>query len=540
MRDIKRVLWVDDRPEIEVSNLFKDAETKKVSLMEDALKEISGPHLYDYDTIVFDIDFGNGLPDPDKVIDELTKKIFIKPDDRNNEFIINNGGYLLFIYLLERGYPSKQVAFLTGNPGMLEKLKDYNLKMISDLSSDEIAIKYKEAWDNAGDGDDAWDLFVKSIESLPVDGAFISDDAILECSGYLEANDEIGLKGYISSITPKPVTGNEVKNTGDMMIYRFHEANLESPAFFTKKEHFIAGHDRGEAEQWLNDARTEDRITRWLILYAGNYVKDLFDNDLNGMQNQMSQLFSGINTDPGIRSSFSQLYNLFYGLRDLEQRGPYYQAISAMLIPFDKSPQGSENTALDAGNNYIKHQRAFARFSKQARNYCAHNYFGSSVLNKTALFIILGTLSGVLSKDQRQQIDDNWYKNVHTLIQGWVNYDTNQNIAKVDSLCQSLLNGSHINLSEAFKHRTPPTNYTDYTPYDVLRSLGWNKQMDLTHEQNKAKREEYFLFTLAAYIVKWFKGMNEDNIEQSLGLGIKILFQISNEIVDKYQYPNVI
>ena len=89
--------------------------------------------------------------------------------------------------------------------------------------------------------------------------------------------------------------------------------------------------------------------------------------------------FSGINTDPGIWSSFSQLYNLFYGLRDIDQREPYYQAISAMLIPFDKSPYSSGPDVMAPGTNYDKVQKAFARFSKQCRNYCSHNYFGSSI-----------------------------------------------------------------------------------------------------------------------------------------------------------------
>ena len=55
MRNIKRVLWVDDHPETEVSSLFRDDETKQVSLMENAIEEISSRYLYDYDTIVFDI-----------------------------------------------------------------------------------------------------------------------------------------------------------------------------------------------------------------------------------------------------------------------------------------------------------------------------------------------------------------------------------------------------------------------------------------------------------------------------------------------------
>ena len=120
MSQIKRVLWVDDHPENEASSLFDKNETNIVKKLDNALKEISSSHLYEYDTIVFDIDFENGLLDRDFVIEEFSKKIYLNDDQKDNKYIIENGGYLLFIYLLECGYPSEQVAFLTGNPNMLK------------------------------------------------------------------------------------------------------------------------------------------------------------------------------------------------------------------------------------------------------------------------------------------------------------------------------------------------------------------------------------------------------------------------------------
>jgi len=442
---------------------------------------------------------------------------------------------LLFIYLLERGYPSSRVAFLTGNPGMLQKLKDYNNKNSAAMTKEEIASAYLKAWDDAGDGDDAWDRFVNNIESLPVPDEYIGEDVILQCSDYLEKNDFESLKQYINGISPRPVTGNDVQNTGDMMIYRFHEANLESPIFFTKKDHYIKGHDKGDAEQWLRKGRTDDRLTRWLILSAGNYVKSLFDENQNAMRTQMGNLFSGINTDPGIWSSFSQLYYLFYGLRDLDQKGPYYQAISAMLIPFDNSPKSSGPNAASAGGDYNKIQRAFARMSKQARNYCAHNYFGSSVSNRTALFIIMGTLSGILTKDQRQSLDNSWYKNVKAVIGSKHSYDVSLNVQKIDSLCITLIGSGDINLGAAFKYGAPAT-YANYKPLDVLKALGYYIKKDMVHQPDTSDRESYFVFTLAAYIIKWFEGMSEADILNSYGEGIKIIYELSNEIVDEYQY----
>ena len=94
MPGIKRVLWVDDIPDNKVRSLFSPIETRQVSTMEEAIDEMSGEHLYDYDTIVFDIDFENGLPHGEKkVVEKLAKKIFLSKDQRGDvTFLIRNGG----------------------------------------------------------------------------------------------------------------------------------------------------------------------------------------------------------------------------------------------------------------------------------------------------------------------------------------------------------------------------------------------------------------------------------------------------------------
>lgn len=538
MREIKRVLWVDDHPEIEVSNLFRDSETKKVRLMGDAVKEISSSHLYDYDTIVFDIDFGNGLPDPDEVIAELTKKIYLEPSQKKNEFIINNGGYLLFIYLLERGYPSQQVAFLTGNPAMLDILKEYSCKKFTLRSKEEIVAEYKKAWDTAKAKDNDWHLFVKSIMSLPVEEEYNSLKAINKCSEYLENEDYDGLKEYISTISPKVATESTVQNTGDKMIYRFHNANLEPPAFFTKKDVFIRGHDKGEAAQWLEKHRTKDKLTRWLILSAGYHVKSLFDKDQVSMKSQIASLFSGASSDPGIWSSFSQLYNLFYGIREFKQKEPYYQAISAMLIPFSNTPKKSKRLATLSGVNYTDVQRAFAWFSKQTRNYCAHNLFGTSVSNETAIFIIWGTLIGILSSNQRACFS-NWFANANEQYKSCGTYTITNNIAKIDKLGTALYEHNRIDDKE-INAGIIPSQYSSDKPLEMLRALGYNKQMNMINEPSSTVRERYYVFTLAAYVVKWFDGLTEQDVCSRFGKEIELIYRVSNEIVDSYEYPKQI
>ena len=117
---INRVLWVDDITSNDSnSRLFIKDETTIVKTMDEALKVFSDNSLYRYDTVVLDINFENGITNQEDVIQDLTNSLFLSDEQKENDYIIKYGGYLLFLYLLVKGYPSDNVAFLTGNPGML-------------------------------------------------------------------------------------------------------------------------------------------------------------------------------------------------------------------------------------------------------------------------------------------------------------------------------------------------------------------------------------------------------------------------------------
>ena len=179
------------------------------------------------------------------------------------------------------------------------------------------------------------------------------------------------------------------------------------------------------------------------------------------------------------------IWNEPYGRSNLPPCGSFLPQQTHLTtrcrIPFDHNPQNSGPNAVAAGNNYNKVQQAFARMSKQARNYCAHNYFGSSVSNKTALYIIMGTISGVLTKSQRQAIDNNWYKNAKVIIGNGRLYDSSANVQKINQLCTTLIRNGDIDLNKAFRY-TAPASYADYTPWDILRALGYNTTKDLAHQ----------------------------------------------------------
>lgn len=537
MQEIKRVLWVDDYPANRVGSMFIEDETKKVSTMDEAINEIAGEHLYDYDTIVLDIDFENGLPNGEKnVIEKLSGKIYLNKDQRDKNFIINNGGYLLFLYLLEKGYPSEQVAFFTGNPGIISQLKTYNRQSLGQMSKEEIYKSIISFWDeipkedNLPLDDNSYFDFQDKIRALPIDGNYTTFPVIEDYITCLENDDKEGLRNKIEEIDPTMVTGN-LQNTGDMMIFRFHEANLESPVYFSKNDNDIEGHNRKDAQMWLDKNRTDDRLTRWLLLYVGNYVEQLFRSNPNGMGIQVGNIFIDICGDPGIRSSFRQMYFVFDGLRNIQRRGVYYQAISAMLIPFDNNPQSSGPKVDPNNNGDDKVRKLFARFSKQARNYCAHNYFGSSISNRTTLYLLMGTVTAVLVKNQRNEIC-NWYQNVREKYKSRTGYSVAGNQNKIDALIDNLEKKGQIDKDSA---HTTGIACQDYNAWEMLRAFGYNNIIKT--QESTTVRENYFLFTLAAYIVKWFDGFGEEQVGSYFGNAVKFVYELSNEIVNEYNYP---
>lgn len=542
MKRIKRVLWIDDYPDNKASSLFPEEETCKVSSMDDAIREIAGDSLYDYDTIVLDIDFENGLISEKEVISRLSQKIYLSKDQRTKQFVINNGGYLLYLFLLEKGYPSDQVAFLTGNGGIIAQLQEYTRQNEEEYSKEDIFDLYCSIWNEIHEnpelldgysGDDL-DMFQDRIDALAIHESYKDSETVMDCAERLDCDDFSGAREIIEDVEVPLVTGN-INNTGDMMIFRFHEANLEAPVYFSKNENDIFGHNISDMTAWLEENRTGDRLTRWLLLEAGNYVEALFTENPILMNNQTGCIFHGVEDDPGIRSSFRQMYFVFDGMRNLERRGPYYQAIAAMLIPFDNSPHGSEPAASAKELNYNNVQKMFARFSKQARNYCAHNSFGSTLSNESVIFILMGTLASVLNKNQRSDFDS-WYKNAKGIFKISDHVCDGTGISKVKGLYETLKEKGYIDFESAHVYRD--TDFSSLSAWDLVRALGYNKMMTVASEKSTSKREDYYIFTLAAYILKWFGGYSVDEIRQYIGDGIARIYETADYIVKSYEYPN--
>lgn len=555
MADIKRVLWVDDYLKNkdslrkEVSDMFKDEETQKISSMDDAIKEISGEHLYNYDTIVLDIDFENGLINAKDVKDKLADKIYLSPDqEKDNNFIINNGGYLLFLYLLTRGYPSEQVAFLTGNASMIEQLQIYTRQNEKPMSKNDIRDAFIRAWEKC---ENDVEKFEEQIDNLPIDIQYRGSDFVLDCAAMLDKQNQEGLYELIETVSPTLVTG-DIKNTGDMMIFRFHEANLESPAYFTKNKVGIEGHNLTDAKKWLETKRTSSGVARWLLLWAGDYIEQQFRKKERNMNKQLGEIFPDISQNGGIRSAFRQMYFVLDGLRNIdEHRGPYYQAISAMLVPFDTSPYKLDVLKIcnkeDINDKNIRIM--FAWCSKQARNFCAHNYFGSTISDETTMFLLMVTMTTVLNRQQREEMAG-WYQKVTCEIETQKAQDEQQKsydkvscaLEKIDVMTGKLIKGDKIDIAKAFG-RKPSKEYEQksseelkkYIPRDFLYALGYNKQ--ISDDANPSTRESYYVFTLAAYIVKIFDGLEDNEVEERFGYEVMLVYQIARKIVLEYEYP---
>lgn len=540
MGRIKRMLWIEDNQDItRARRLFPDAETKKVATMDEAIREISGTHLYDYDTVVLDIDFENGLPNgPEFVVDELTKKIYLSKDQQNKKFLMDNGGYLLYIYLLEKGYPSEQIAFFTGNGGIIEGLKRYTQESINQFSKDEIAALIIKTWEETWNGDDdSIDIFLDAVEKLPIRSEFKVDSIDYAASLYDEDEDE--LKRLVEAVRIEAAT-ESIQNTGDMMIYRFHEANLEAPVYFSKNDNDIEDHNFIDAEKWLLNQRTENRMTRWLTLEATDYIEQLFQEN-GAMDRQVASLFNRTRQDPGIRSAFRQMFFVFDGLRATERRGAYYQALSAMLVPFDSIPK-NRRPIIEKQTDYENMRWTFAWFAKEARNYSAHNLLGSSVSNNTLLFILTGTLISVLSREQLDSLQY-WVEIYKREFYGERRIAFDESLfSKVDQTVNKLLDSGHISLDNE-KIKGLPNGLINQNepikskPYGIVKILGLNSKMTTRREPSSAKREEYYVFCLAAYIVKSFEGMDISAVNRSFGDAVSSFLEMASIIVEEYKYP---
>ena len=525
MSDIKRVLWIDDVAKNRASNLFPKEETNIMTSMDEAIEEISGSHLYDYDTIVLDIDFENGIHESSKVMDQLSDQLYLSDDQKNNKFLITNGGYLLYLFLLKRGYPSDRIAFLTGNPAIVEQLRAYTRQNAPQLSKKQIEKIFCNLWNRYSDD---IETFEQEIDKLPIGINYKQSDFLINCEEALDEDDVEYLSQLISAVVEEKRIG-EIENTGDMMIFRFHQANLEAPAYFSKQDHDITGHNKADAEKWLNSLRTTDQVVRWLLMSVSNRVEQLFSERPPVVIGNCNQVYK--TPDLGMRSAYKQLYCVLDGLRSGVHKEVYFQALSALLVPYEAYPKNiSDKNSSDV---QVRHLSAWC--AKIARNLLAHNRFGTIISSKTALFVVMIAVSVLLSKSQREGFSD-WYKKCVEVLDSLIiaaEYSISEN-DKIKNILEKLFANNEIEVANGKARQ-----YTTYEEYDfrsTMYALTNNTAVDASGMSSQEK-EDYYLFSLAAGYVRWFLGKSRDHIEKEYGLQVNEIYRIAAMIVKAYQYP---
>jgi hypothetical protein len=100
------ILWVEDNPENKQNFWFASRNVRNITDFSEAEETIE-KELNSYDVVVLDIDLRNS--DPEKVR-EKSNQFGLSPD-----IFLQKSGMVLFLILLERGFPREQIIFLTGN-----------------------------------------------------------------------------------------------------------------------------------------------------------------------------------------------------------------------------------------------------------------------------------------------------------------------------------------------------------------------------------------------------------------------------------------
>ena len=481
MLNIKRILWVDDNVNNDKQFIFPSSERfldeneeseeitewLNVESMEDAIREFSSARLYHYDTIILDINFEDNSGDMNFIIQELSEKLYLTEEEKTEEFIQQNGGYLLYLYLLKRGYPSEQVAFLTGNPTIIKNI-------------------YPEEKDDSEEED-----------------LLLADEDDTEKE-------------------------NTIQNTGDKMILRFYQANLKPPECFSNNKYFPVNHSIDDAEKWIKNRSTPQNRARWILLCASDAVETRFRESKESFISQIQNiLYKKDRTDDyGIQSAFRQMYFVF-DTPQLRHEEAYYQSVSAMLTPFD------------ANINHKEKHKIFPYCAKSARNFCAHNYFGTAIEHKTAVFLIIIALSALLNREQRKLMND-WYQVAGSFLNDSDKSFSEEEKEKIFRDClkftENLLYSDNINEKILFNGNKDKKTKKDFqceNYHDMVSILGCHRQKPASEDA-----ERYFCFVLAAGIVCGFHSMTDAEIKTKFGSEICYVRKLALQIADTY--PKII
>lgn len=142
------------------------------------------------------------------------------------------------------------------------------------------------------------------------------------------------------------------------------------------------------------------------------------------------------------------------------------------------------------------------------------------------------SLSSVLQKSQREEINF-WYVKCQEALFPTIIDDPMVCLQKIKKLMKLLLESRKIDLGEAKINKA----FDNYSAVDYIYAFSNNCELNNKVEPNTTRRENYYLFILASYIILWFNGASFNDISSQYGDSIYIIYKIAACIINEYQYP---
>lgn len=336
------ILWVEDNPENKQNFWFASRNVKNITDFSEAEETIE-KELNSYDVVVLDIDLRNS--DPEKVR-EKSNQFDLSPD-----IFLQKSGMVLFLILLERGFPREQIIFLTGNADK------NNLSILVDTISSSKDIEQ-----------------IKNTTEKVLD--FLSDEQKIELKQKSNKEDRVN---YIKSLAIKQGT-----NTYDIFCDAYKAICIKPPRAISKSNDKDA---QLELRSWLED---HERDSNYLFLRRGiiegcDFLKSHIEKNKANIQ------FTDFITDTNIYNiTSSEIINY---LDSLSQFFPISEPndieIKYRLFVWALSHEWEGNINPQKPYNRNDEKHTFAWIMKMIRNWTSHANLLDPVNCQTVAFLFL-------------------------------------------------------------------------------------------------------------------------------------------------------
>lgn len=418
----KRILWVEDQNNLEqYGTLFPEDEMFNAQDIQTAVT-IAKNHLYQFDTILLDINiesFGEASKEKD-VEEELKKELFLIDGVLQDKVQFQREfGYYFYLYLLRKGFPANRIAVFTGNTS----------KTICSAEKIEAAVEALQALaDDLNPKNQAKSLrdfrgkLIAQASQNILSRNFLAGENIRLLYDALVQNNEVLLRKHIIRILGiKDVSSSnsDLQNTAEAWTEKLHTISLRAPECFAKG----VSEDILHLEQWLAAKRNESTyfILRNIILEGTRLrIKQLhqLSND-NAFCIELNRLKGSGKQSQYIPASYlisllervQVLYSAFDIGNTQAAQCLYLQTLQTLLLPFeaqfDLKVYNCSRTEFQKNFYYATDGRIFENVTtkvihplsqyacmvcKLARNWCAHDLIKDGISYTDVIFIVFMVL----------------------------------------------------------------------------------------------------------------------------------------------------